>query len=195
MHTASMDEALALPSEEAATLALRTQQIVAYESGLADVIDPMGGSYYVENLTDQIEEQTEAYLKRIEELGGMVTAIESGWVVQEIAEEAYRFQREVELGERVVVGLNRFNTNEVPPIELHTPDLTVSHSAVKEVQELRRKRDGHVLAKALDDLKSVASEGGNTMPPTLDVVRAMGTVGEVSGALREVFGEWQAPNV
>ncbi len=195
MHTASMDEALALPSEEAATLALRTQQIVAYESGLADVIDPMGGSYYVENLTDQIEEQTEAYLKRIEELGGMVTAIESGWVVQEIAEEAYRFQREVELGERVVVGLNRFNTNEVPPIELHTPDLTVSHSAVKEVQELRRKRDGHALAKALDELKSVASEGGNTMPPTLDVVRAMGTVGEVSGALREVFGEWQAPNV
>ena len=133
MHTASMDEALALPSEEAATLALRTQQIVAYESGLADVIDPMGGSYYVENLTDQIEEQTEAYLKRIEELGGMVTAIESGWVVQEIAEEAYRFQREVELGERVVVGLNRFNTNEVPPIELHTPNLTVSHSAVKEL--------------------------------------------------------------
>lgn len=195
MHTASMDEALALPSEEAATLALRTQQIVAYESGLADVIDPMGGSYYVENLTDQIEEQTEVYLKRIEELGGMVTAIESGWVVQEIAEEAYRFQREVELGERVVVGLNRFNTNEVPPIELHTPDLTVSHSAVKEVQELRRKRDGHALAKALDELKSVASEGGNTMPPTLDVVRAMGTVGEVSGALREVFGEWQAPNV
>ena len=195
MHTASMDEAHALPSEEAATLALRTQQIVAYESGLADVIDPMGGSYYVENLTDQIEEQTEAYLKRIEELGGMVTAIESGWVVQEIAEEAYRFQREVELGERVVVGLNRFNTNEVPPIELHTPDLTVSHSAVKEVQELRRKRDGHALAKALDELKSVASEGGNTMPPTLDVVRAMGTVGEVSGALREVFGEWQAPNV
>ena len=195
MHTASMDEALALPSEEAATLALRTQQIVAYESGLADVIDPMGGSYYVENLTDQIEEQTEAYLKRIEELGGMVTAIESGWVVQEIAEEAYRFQREVELGERVVVGLNRFNTNEVPPIELHTPDLTVSHSAVKEVQELRRKRDGHALAKALDELKSVASEGGNIMPPTLDVVRAMGTVGEVSGALREVFGEWQAPNV
>ena len=195
MHTASMDEALALPSEEAATLALRTQQIVAYESGLADVIDPMGGSYYVENLTDQIEEQTEAYLKRIEELGGMVTAIESGWVVQEIAEEAYRFQREVELGERVVVGLNRFNTNEVPPIELHTPDLTVSHSAVKEVQELRRKRDGYALAKALDELKSVASEGGNTMPPTLDVVRAMGTVGEVSGALREVFGEWQAPNV
>ena len=194
MHTASMDEAHALPSEEAATLALRTQQIVAYESGLADVIDPLGGSYYVENLTDQIEEQSEVYLKRIEERGGMVAAIESGWVVQEIAEEAYRFQREVEQGDRVVVGLNRFTTDDAPPIELHSPDTTVSQSAVEQVQELRRKRDDMALAKALDELKSVASEGGNTMPPTLEAVRALGTVGEISGALREIFGEWRAPN-
>ena len=195
MHTASMDEAHALPSEEAATLALRTQQIVAYESGLADVIDPLGGSYYVESLTDQIEEQAETYLKRIEERGGMVAAIESGWVVQEIAEEAYRFQREVEQGDRVVVGLNRFTTDEVPPIDLHSPDPTVSQSAVEQVQELRRERDDLALGKALDELKSVASEGGNTMPATLEAVRALGTVGEVSGALREIFGEWQAPNV
>jgi len=195
MHTASMDEAHALPSEEAATLALRTQQIVAYESGLADVIDPLGGSYYVENLTDQIEEQAEAYMKRIDERGGMVAAIESGWVVQEIAEEAYRFQREVEHGDRVVVGLNRFTTDETPPIELHSPDPTVSKNAVEQVQELRKHRDDRVLAKALDELKSVASEGGNTMPATLETVRALGTVGEVSGALREIFGEWQAPNV
>jgi len=195
MHTASMDEAHALPSEEAATLALRTQQIVAYESGLADVIDPLGGSYYVENLTDQIEEQAEAYMKRIDERGGMVAAIESGWVVQEIAEEAYRFQREVEHGDRVVVGLNRFTTDETPPIELHSPDPTVSKNAVEQVQELRKHRDDRVLAKALDELKSVASEGGNTMPATLETVRALGTVGEVAGALREIFGEWQAPNV
>ena len=195
MHTASLDGAHAWPSEEAATLALRTQQIVAYESGLADVIDPLGGSYYVENLTDQIEEQSEVYLKRIEERGGMVAAIESGWVVQEIAEEAYRFQREVEQGDRVVVGLNRFTTDEVPPIELHSPDPSVSQSAVEQVQELRRKRDDLALAKALDELKSVASEGGNTMPPTLEAIRALGTVGEVSGALREIFGEWQAPKV
>ena len=194
MHTASMDEAHALPSEEAATLALRTQQIVAYESGLADVIDPLGGSYYVESLTDQIEEQAETYLKRIEERGGMVAAIESGWVVQEIAEEAYRFQREVEQGDRVVVGLNRFTTDEVPPIDLHSPDPTVSQSAVEQVQELRRERDDLALGKALDELKSVASEGGNTMPATLEAVRALGTVCEVSGALREIFGEWQAPN-
>jgi len=193
MHTASMDEAHALPSEEAATLALRTQQIVAYESGLADVIDPLGGSYYVENLTDQIEEQAEAYMKRIEERGGMVAAIETGWVVQEIADEAYRFQREVEHGDRVVVGLNRFTADETPSIELHTPDPSVSKNAVEQVRELKKQRDDRALAKALDELKSVASEGGNTMPATLEAVRALGTVGEVSGALREIFGEWQAP--
>ena len=195
MHTASMDEAHALPSEEAATLALRTQQIVAYESGLADVIDPLGGSYYVENLTDQIEEQAEEYLKRIEERGGMVSAIESGWVVQEIGEEAYRFQREVERGERVVVGLNRFTTDETPPIQLHSPDPSVANTVKKEISDLKSQRDGKSLLRALDDLKSMASEGGNLMPATLEAIRSLATVGEVSGALREVFGEWQAPNV
>ncbi|MEE3166212.1 MAG: methylmalonyl-CoA mutase family protein [Chloroflexota bacterium] len=195
MHTASMDEAHALPSEEAATLALRTQQIVAYESGLADVIDPLGGSYYVENLTDQIEEQAEEYLKRIEERGGMVSAIESGWVVQEIGEEAYRFQREVERGERVVVGLNRFTTDETPPIQLHSPDPSVANAVKKEISDLRSQRDGKSLLRALDDLKSMASEGGNLMPATLEAIRSLATVGEVSGALREVFGEWQAPSV
>jgi methylmalonyl-CoA mutase N-terminal domain/subunit len=195
MHTASMDEAHALPSEAAATLALRTQQIVAYESGLADVIDPLGGSYYVENLTDQIEEQVEEYLNRIEERGGMVAAIESGWVVQEIGEEAYRFQREVEMGERVVVGLNRFTTDETPPIELHTPDPSVASTVRYEIDELRKDRDPKALSRALEELKSVASEGGNLMPATLEAVRALATVGEVSGVLREIFGEWQAPNV
>ena len=195
MHTASMDEAHALPSEEAATLALRTQQIVAYESGLADVIDPLGGSYYVENLTDQIEEQAEEYLKRIEERGGMVLAIESGWVVQEIGEEAYRFQREVERGERVVVGLNRFTTDETPPIQLHSPDPSVANTVKKEISDLRSQRDEKSLVRALDDLKSMASEGGNLMPATLEAIRSLATVGEVSGALREVFGEWQAPSV
>jgi methylmalonyl-CoA mutase N-terminal domain/subunit len=194
MHTASMDEAHALPSEEAATLALRTQQIVAYESGLADVIDPLGGSYYVENLTDQIEEQVEVYMKGIEERGGMVAAIESGWVVREISESAYRFQREVEEGERVIVGLNRFTTDEVPPIDLHRPDPTVAQGAIQEIEELRKQRDPVALTRALDDLKSVATEGGNLMPPTLEAIRALGTVGEVSAALREVFGEWQAPS-
>jgi len=195
MHTASMDEAHALPSEEAATLALRTQQIVAYESGLADVIDPLGGSYYVENLTDQIEEQVEVYMKSIEERGGMVAAIESGWVVQEISESAFRFQREVEEGDRVVVGLNRFTTNETLPIELHRPDPSVARGVINEVEQLRKERDSALLARALNDLQSVASEGGNLMPPTLEAIRASATVGEVSAALRDVYGEWRAPNI
>lgn len=195
MHTASMDEAHALPSEEAATLALRTQQIVAYESGLADVIDPLGGSYYVENLTDQIEEQVEVYMKSIEERGGMVAAIESGWVVQEISESAFRFQREVEKGDRVVVGLNRFTTDETLPIELHRPDPSVARGVINEVEQLRKERDSALLARALNDLQSVASEGGNLMPPTLEAIRASATVGEVSAALRDVYGEWRAPNI
>lgn len=193
MHTASMDEAHALPSEDAATLALRTQQIVAYESGLADVIDPMGGSYCVESLTDQIEEQVETYLKRIEDHGGMLAAIESGWVVREIGEEAYRFQREVEQGQRVVVGLNRFTTEEPPPFVLHRPDPAVARSVKSELRELRQQRDQRALSRALDELKSVAHEGGNLMPPTLEAVRSLATVGEVSDVLRQVFGEWQAP--
>jgi len=195
MHTASMDEAHALPSEEAATLALRTQQIVAYESGLADVIHPLGGSYYVEHLTDQIEEQVDSYMKRIEDRGGMVAAIESGWVVREIDEEAYRFQREVEQGQRVVVGLNRFTTEEAPRFDLHRPDQTVARSVKDELDELRQHRDKRALSRALAELKSVANEGGNLMPPTLDAIRALATVGEVSGALRQVFGEWRAPTL
>ncbi|MCI0864738.1 MAG: methylmalonyl-CoA mutase [Chloroflexi bacterium] len=195
MHTASMDEALALPSEEAATLALRTQQIVAYESGLADVIDPLGGSYYVENLTDQIEEQVDTYMKRIEDRGGMVAAIESGWAVQEIGEEAYRFQREVEEGQRVIVGLNRFTTEDAPPIELHHPDPAVASTVKGEIDELRKGRDQRALSRALEELKSVANEGGNLMPPTLEAISSLATVGEVSGALRQVFGEWRAPNI
>ena len=195
MHTASMDEAHALPSEEAATLALRTQQIVAYESGLADVIDPLGGSYYVENLTDQIEEQVEVYMKSIEERGGMVAAIESGWVVQEISESAFRFQREVEEGDRVVGGLNRFTTDETLPIELHRPDPSVARGVINEVEQLRKERDSALLARSLNDLQSVASEGGNLMPPTLEAIRASATVGEVSAALRDVYGEWRAPNI
>ncbi|MBO20118.1 MAG: methylmalonyl-CoA mutase [Chloroflexi bacterium] len=193
MHTASMDEAHALPSEEAAILALRTQQIVAYESGLADVIDPLGGSYYVENLTDQIEEQAEEYMKRIEERGGMLKAIESGWVVQEIADESYRFQREVEQGQRVIVGMNRFTSEEKPSFEFHRPDPNVAKNVTADVVKLREERDEKALSRTLDDLKGAAHEGVNLMPATLEAIRAQATVGDVSGALREVFGEWTAP--
>lgn len=193
MHTASMDEAYALPSEEAATLALRTQQIVAFESGLADVIDPLGGSYCVESLTDQIEEEVEGYLRRIEDHGGMLAAIESGWVVREIAEEAYKLQREVEQGDRVIVGVNQFTTEAPRPFDLHHSNPGVARKVKAEVRALRRHRDKRALTKALHDLEAAAQLSKNLMPYTLAAIRAQATVGEVSGVLREVFGEWCAP--
>jgi methylmalonyl-CoA mutase N-terminal domain/subunit len=193
MHTASMDEAYALPSEDAATLALRTQQIVAYESGLAEVIDPLGGSYCVEALTDQIEEQVEAYLRRIEDRGGMLKAIESGWVVREIDEEAHKFQQAVEAGQRVIVGVNRFNTEQPRPFDLHRPDPRVAQRAKDDLEDLRKNRDDKALSVALANLKAAAHEGENLMPVTMDAIKSYATVGEVCSVLREVFGEWRAP--
>lgn len=195
MHTASMDEAYALPSEEAATLALRTQQIVAHESGLADVIDPLGGSYFLEALTDQIEEEVDGYLQRIEDQGGMLEAIESGWVVQQISDEAYRFQQEVERGERVVVGVNRFTTEAPRPFEGHRSDPLVARRVSNELKSLRQQRDGRALSQALREVKAAAHKGQNLMPSTLAAIRAQATVGEVSDVLRDAFGEWRAPTV
>ena len=183
----------ALPSEDAATLALRTQQVVAFESGLADVIDPLGGSYYVESLTSEIEEHVEKYLRQIEDHGGMMHAIESGWVIREIGEEAHKHQQEVDRGDRVIVGVNRF-TNEAPrQFDLHQPDPKVAQQAVSGLAELRRQRDQRTLFNSLAELKAAAHDGENTMPATLEAVRAQATVGEVSDVLREVFGEWRAP--
>ena len=193
LHTASMDEAYALPSEEAATLALRTQQVVAYESGLADVIDPLGGSYYVESLTGQIEEEAEEYLRRIEANGGMLEAIKSGWVVREIGEEAYKFQREVERGERVIVGVNRFTTEAPRPFVLHRSDPRMARQVKADLKSYRRQRERRALSRALKDLRTAARAGENLMPTTLEAVRAQATVGEVCDVLREVFGEWRAP--
>ena len=193
MHTASMDEAHALPSEEAATLALRTQQIVAHESGLAEVIDPLGGSYCLEALTNRIEEEVEEYLERIEAHGGMLRAIESGWVMREIAGEAYRFQREVERGERVIVGVNRFTTEAPRPFTLHRPDPQVARQAKAELRSLRRHRNRKALSQKLQGLKAAARDGMNLMPSTLEAIQAEATVGEVSDVLREVYGEWRAP--
>jgi methylmalonyl-CoA mutase N-terminal domain/subunit len=193
MHTASMDEAHALPSEEAATLALRTQQIVAHESGLAELIDPLGGSYAVEALTNRIEAEVEEYLLRIEAQGGMLRAIESGWVMREIAEEAYRHQREVESGDRVIVGVNRFATEATIPFTLHSPDPQVALQAKAEIKALRRHRDSRALSQKLQALKAAAQDGVNLMPSTLEAIQAEATVGEVSEVLREIYGEWRAP--
>ena len=188
-HTAAYDEALALPSERSALLALRTQQVLACESGAADVIDPLAGSHYVESLTVQIEEEVRRYLERIEARGGMLAWIENGWARSEIAEAAYAYQRQVETGARRVVGVNCFEEGERAPIRLHRPTPEVVHAQIERLHALRRERDNHRVQRALKTLKEVARGAGNLMYPMLEAVRGYATIGEICGVLRDVFGE------
>lgn len=194
LHTAAMDEALALPTEKSATLALRTQQVVAYESGAADVVDPLGGSYYVEALTDEIEDRANNYLQQIERMGGMLSAIESGWVQREIAESAYRRQREIEEGQLVVVGVNKFCVDEELPIQIHRPDADKIQKIKERLVEMKRTRDSSVASRCLARLRDEARGQGNLMPVVLEAVKAYSTVGEICDSLREVFGEQKPPS-
>ncbi|MCC6536845.1 MAG: methylmalonyl-CoA mutase family protein [Bryobacterales bacterium] len=192
LHTNSLDEAYALPSEHAVTLALRTQQILAHETGLADVPDPFGGSYYVEQLTDRMEAEALDYFRRIDEMGGMIPAIERGFPQQEIANAAYRFQRQVETGERTIVGVNAFTAEADEPIALLQIDESASRAQCEKLARLRARRDNAAVDAALKRLaEAAATESGNTMPATLDAVRAYATLGEMVGALRGVFGTWR----
>ncbi|HUW40365.1 MAG TPA: methylmalonyl-CoA mutase family protein [Rectinemataceae bacterium] len=191
LHTNSKDEALALPTEASVRIALRTQQIIAYESGAAETVDPLAGSYYVESLTNRIEEEARAYLKRVDELGGAVKAIEQGYVQQEIQDSAYRYQMEVEKGERVVVGLNKFQIDEGRPEGLLRVDPAVGERQVAKIRELKAKRDDAKVKAALGELGAVAKGEGNLMPPILAAVQAYATLGEVCDVLRGVFGEYR----
>jgi methylmalonyl-CoA mutase N-terminal domain/subunit len=189
LHTNARDEALALPTEAAARLALRTQQIIAYESGVAATSDPLGGSYFVERLTDDLERAANDYLAEIEELGGARKAIDAGYQQRQIQEAAYRTQREVEEGTQVVVGVNRYRDD-----ELHTPDLQRIDPAgelaqVDRVRALRASRDARAWQNTMDDLHAAAARGDNLLPPIIAAVKARATLGEVSDALRAVFGE------
>jgi methylmalonyl-CoA mutase N-terminal domain/subunit len=195
LHTASMDEALALPSEKAVTTALRTQQIIAHESGVAQVVDPLAGSYYVEALTNQIEEEVNEYFERIEAAGGMLKAIESGWVQREISREAYRFQREIESGKRVIVGVNRYVTDKAAPFRLHRIDPHVVEGVKKNLRRLRRERDANAVESALSRLKGAAGGNENLMPTVMEAVQSYATVGEICDALRDVFGEYKPPSL
>ena len=189
LHVNSRDEALALPTEESAQLSLRTQQILAYESGTADVVDPLGGSWYVESLTDDLEEQALEYIRRIDDLGGAVAAIEDGFQMREIGDAAYRHRQEVESGDRVIVGVNRYNTEE-PPVEgLMRVDEEAARQQVVRLQRLRANRDGGAAQAALSRLEGVARSEANTVPAILECVEAHCTLGEISGVLRTVFGE------
>ena len=189
LHTNSMDEALALPSESAVRIALRTQQVLAYESGVADSADPLGGSYMVERLTGRIEEEAEAYLAKIDGLGGSVNAIP--FMQREIQEAAYRHQQEIEGRSRIVVGVNEFAMDEPPPTGLFQVNPEVARAAAERLERVRRERDREAAARALDAIDGAARGRDNLMPLILDAVKASVTLGEICGALRGVFGVHQ----
>jgi len=190
LHTNSYDEALALPTEEAAQIALRTQQIIAYETGVTDTVDPLAGSYYIENLTEKIEYEAEEYIKKIEEMGGMITAIESGYVQREIANSAYEYQKKVESKERIVVGVNKFQIEEPPPTGLLKVDMAVGEAQEKKLKALRSERNNQAVKNSLDQIKKAAEKEENLMPLILEAVKAEATIGEICDALREIFGEY-----
>ena len=193
LHTNSRDEALALPTEDSVMVALRTQQIVAYESGLADVIDPLAGSYYVEAMTNRIEAEAWEYIKKIDELGGAVAAIEKGYIQKEIQDSAYKWQMDVESGARVIVGVNKFQVEEEAPKNLLRVDASVGEKQKAKVEAMKAKRDGAAVQAALADLKKACGdENENLMPHILAAVKTYATLGEICGVMREVFGEYEA---
>jgi methylmalonyl-CoA mutase N-terminal domain/subunit len=191
LHTNSMDEAFCLPSEEAVQIALRTQQLIAYESGVIDTVDPIGGSYFVEALTEEIFERGQKYIDKIDELGGAAAAIEKGFIQREIQDSAYRYQREIEKEERVVVGVNKFQIEEKPPKDLLRVDPGVRISQMEGLEKLKSERDNTKVKGILGDLKKAAQGKDNLMPIILEAVKAYATLGEICDGLRDVFGEYQ----
>jgi len=192
LHTNSFDEAWALPSELAVQVALRTQQVIAYETAVADTVDPLAGSYYLENLTDEIEKRAGDYIDQIDRMGGSVAAIEKGFMQKEIGDSAYRYQREVEKGERIVVGLNKFQAEkEEKPTGLLVVDPAVGDRQEARLKELKNTRDQSAVQQALAELKSAAEGTDNLMPPILKAVTALATLGEICDTLRAVWGEYE----
>ncbi len=195
LHTNSRDEALALPTEDSVRIALRTQQIIAHESGVADTIDPLAGSYYVESLTNQIEQLASRYIERIDQMGGAVKSIESGYMQREIQDSAYDYQRQVEEKKRIVVGVNRFQIDEAPPAGLLQVDPSVGELQEKKLQELKARRDNLAVANVLAELEQAASGNDNLMPLIFKAVKSYATLGEICGCLRNVFGEYVAQDL
>ena len=191
LHTNALDEALALPTEESATLALRTQQILATECGVTSVVDPFGGSYFVEKLTREMEEGARAYFAQIDRMGGMVEAIEQGFPQREIAESAYRFHQTVECHAKIIVGVNDFVELDEPPIPILYVDEVAGRTQCAKIEALRKSRDSARVARALDALQAAARSDQNVMPPILEAVRAYATLGEMCDSLREVWGEYE----
>jgi methylmalonyl-CoA mutase N-terminal domain/subunit len=196
LHTNSMDEALSLPTEKAVQIALRTQQVLAYESGVADTVDPLAGSYFLEYLTDEIERRAEAYIDRIEAMGGAVKAVEEGYIQREIQDAAYRTQQAIEAGDEIVVGVNRFQVEEEPLADLLRIDAAAQEAQVARVRALRARRDNRRVAELLGQIELAARDpNASLMPLFVEAVQAYATLGEISGVLRQVFGEYQAPTL
>jgi methylmalonyl-CoA mutase N-terminal domain/subunit len=193
LHTNSRDEALGLPTEESARIALRTQQIVAHESGVANTVDPVGGSEAIEALTDSLEQGTGAYLKTIDEMGGALRAIETGYIQREIQNAAYDYQRKVESGEQVVVGVNRFQMDENRGIPAFQLDPAKERAQVERLRQVRASRSQAAVDERLAALEKAARTNSNLMPPILEAAACYTTVGEISDRLRTVFGEYAEP--
>lgn len=193
LHTDSMDETYAIPTEEAVRIALRTQQVIAHESGVTDTVDPLGGSYYVEALTKKMEEAAYAYFKQLDGMGGMVCAINEGFPQRKIKEASLKYQSEVDTNERIIVGVNDFITEERAPIEVFKTDPEMEKKQVQRLGEVKRKRDEKRLKKALEELKGRAGGDENLMPFIIEAVKARGTVGEICGVLKGVFGAYEEP--
>ena len=191
LHTNSKDEAFALPTEQSVRTALRTQQIVAYESGITNTVDPLAGSYYVEAMTDQIEKEAEDYISRIDALGGMIAAIEKGYVQSEIQKAAYDFEKEVESGKRIIVGLNKFKEEHDKEPELLKIDMNVQVEQIKFLNKIRKERDQLKVDKTLNSLEKAAVTDENLIPYILDAVKAYSSVGEICNTMRKVFGEYK----
>jgi len=194
LHTNSYDEALSLPTEKSVRIALRTQQIIAYESGVADIIDPLGGSYYIEWLTDHIYEEALKYIEKIQKMGGMMRAIERGYIQKEIAESAYKFQKEVEEKKRIIVGVNEFVTDEPLDVDILKVDPSMRGKQIERLEKLRSEREGKKVEEVLDKLRNAAeTDDENLMPYIIEAHRHLATLGEVTDVLREVWGEYRAP--
>ena len=192
IHTNSFDEALALPTERSARIALRTQQILAAEGGATDTADPLGGSYFIEALTGELEERARELIERIDDLGGAVAAIEAGWVQEQIEQSAFRWQREVETGDRVIVGVNRFTTDEPEHVELHRLDPAIERRQLERTARVRAERNAEEAESAVAEVRRVAATDENLLPPLREALRARVTIGEISNALREEWGTFDA---
>jgi methylmalonyl-CoA mutase N-terminal domain/subunit len=195
LHTNSLDEVLCLPSDHAVEIALRTQQIIAEETGVANTIDPLAGSYFIEALTNQMEEAAWEYIRKIDDMGGMIAAIEQGYPQMEIADAAYSFQKQIDANEKIMVGVNKYVTTEKQEIPVLEIDEKVEEEQIQRLNAVRRKRDGRAVLKSLDDIRAACKRGDNVMPHCIEAVKNLASVGEICDVYREVYGEYRDPGL